>query len=255
VDAGKVTFNVTNNIEVGFTRSVFWGGDGHPVTVGSFLDSLGSLTPGRGCNINVYGARCSKGNSHGGFDFRWRVKGLEKYVSLYSDSFSDSRLSPLGSPTSSAWAPGISFSQLPHLSKLDLRLESYSTLLYTSDAGGNSIYWNSQYHDSYTNDGYLLGSWVGRDARAYVAAADYWASGRTRIQAQVRDTQGGGRFLPGGGKQQDGSLMIQYGVTSELLVNFTGQYERYDIPVLGPRRNNKTASFTITYTPKNIFIQ
>jgi hypothetical protein len=254
VNAAKISFDLTNNLEVGFTGSVFWGGDGHPVTFGSFYNSIFSLGS-TGCNVSVYGSRCSNGDGHTGFDFRWRVKGLEKYLTIYSDSYSEDQPSPLASPTRSTWGPGIYISQLPGLPKIDLRLESYSSWPYQGYGSPQFTFWNTQYHDSYTNDGYMLGSWIGRDARSYVATADYWVSGRSKIQAQFRQTKISPGFLYGGGTQSDGSLMIQWGITPELLVSVTGQYERYDIPVLGPVQHDKLGQLSITYTPRNLFIQ
>ena len=40
INAEKITLQLTQNFELGFTRSAIFGGDGHPVTTGSFLRSI-----------------------------------------------------------------------------------------------------------------------------------------------------------------------------------------------------------------------
>lgn len=250
VNAQKVTLDLTENFELGFTRSSFWGGVGHPITKRSFYESLFSTASS---GTYRYGDHTDPGDRHSGFDFRWRIPKLRRYVSIYSDSYADDDPNPLANPRRSAWGPGIYISHLPHASKLDLRFETYSTLLYSGDKGGNFIYWNNQYHDAYTNTGNVLGSWVGRDARAYVGSAGYWLSARSRIQGEYRQIKQSAVYLPGGGTQTDGSVFVQWGLTPELLINGSFQYERYDIPVLSRLvHNDALASIQITYTPKNV---
>ena len=82
-------------------------------------------------------------------------------------------------------------SQLPGLRKMDFTLQTDSTLLYRKDYGGEFLYWDNQYHDSYTNNGNLLGSWIGRDARAYSATATYWLSAKSKLQGQYRQIKPG----------------------------------------------------------------
>jgi hypothetical protein len=252
VNAQKVTFDITKDLEVGITRSAFWGGQGHPVTLGDFEKSLFS-TGSTGCGFG-YGDRCDPGDRHTGFDARWRLPGLRKYVTVYTDSYADDEVNPLANPKRSAWGPGIYISQLPKLTKFDFRFESYDTWLNVA-RDGQFFYWNDQYHDSYTNDGLLLGSYVGRQARAFVGTIDYWVSGRTKFQAQVRHLSEPNTYLPGGGSQTDGALSVQWSVSPELLVSLTGQAEAYDIPIIGPSHKDGTVAFSLTYTPKSWTIQ
>jgi Capsule assembly protein Wzi len=103
---------------------------------------------------------------------------------------------------------------LPHL---DFRFETYSTWLYRKDEGGNFLYWNNQYRDSYTNKGNFLGSWVGRDARAYTAETNYWFSAKSKITGNYRQIKAGNRFLPGG-TQTDISVTAQWAPAPEWLL-------------------------------------
>jgi hypothetical protein len=247
MNAQKISLALTNNLEVGFTRSAFFGGVGHPLTFGSFKDSLFSMTSIDGPTGNTVGA----GDRHSSFDFRWRLPGLRRYVTLYSDSYADDDPSPLDNPRRSAWGPGIDLAQIPGLRKLELRFETYSTWLYRKDYGGNFIYFNNQYHDSYTNQGNLLGSWVGRDSRAYVGTTTYWISARSRLQGQYRQIKAGSKFLPGGGTQTDGSLTAQWSLTPEWLISAQVQYERYYVPILGGPQQDTLGSLQVTFTPRD----
>ena len=246
VNAQKISLALTDNFELGFTRSAFFGGVGHPLTLGNFASSLFSTAS---TGASGYGARNDPGDRHSGFDFRYRVPGLRRYLSIYSDSYADDDPSPLDNPKRSAWGPGIYLAQLPGLRKLDFRFETYSTLLYREDMGGNFIYYNTEYHDAYTNKGYLLGSWIGRDSRAYSGSSTFWLSGRTTVKAQYRQIKAGVKFLPGGGTQTQGSMAFQWSITPELMVSASAQYERYYIPILGGPDRNVLGSFQVMFTP------
>ncbi len=181
----------------------------------------------------VYGSANDPGDRRSGFDFRWYLPGLRRAVTIYSDSLADDEPNPIDNPRRSAWAPGIYFPKLPGLQKLDLRFETYSTWLYTGDQGGLFFYWNNQYRDAYTNGQFLLGSWVGRDARAYVGSSTYWWSAKNKVTASFRQVKTGSNFLPGGGTQTDVSVNCQWSLTPQLLASGFVQFERYLIPALG----------------------
>jgi hypothetical protein len=133
---------------------------------------------------------------------------------------------------------------------MDFRFETYSTWLYRGDAGGGFFYWNDQYRDAYTNNGNLFGSWVGRDARAYVASSTYWWSAKKKVTAKYQQTKSGSQFLPGGGTQTDVSLTAQWQLHTNLLGTAFAQYERYFVPVLGGPKRDIVAGFGFTFYPK-----
>lgn len=248
VNAQKISFDLTNNLEVGFTRSAFFGGVGHPLTFGSLESSLLSVNS---VDYGPYGSPDSPGDRHSDFDFRWRLPGLRHYVTIYSDSYADDEPNPIDSPRRSAWSPGIYLSHLPGLKKMDATFETVSTLLYRKDYGGDFLYWDNQYHDSYTNDGNLLGSWIGRDSRAYIATANFWLSAKSKLQGQYRQTKAGTRFLPGGGTQTDASLTAQMAISDDWMIGAEVQVERYFIPILGAAQLNLMSSLQLTFNPKN----
>ena len=170
-------------------------------------------------------------------------------MTLYSDSYADDEPNPLDNPKRSAWGPGIYFARIPGLRGFDLRFESYSTWLYRKDEGGDFLYFDNQYHDSYTNNGYLLGSWIGRDSRAYVASSTYWLSAKTKVQAQYKQIKAGNAFLPGGGTQTDFSLIGEWAPRNDWMVSAEMQGERYYIPLLGGVQHVLVAGAGLTFTP------
>jgi hypothetical protein len=252
VNAQKITFDLSNDFELGFTRSSFFGGVGHPLTWHSFLESMFALTsPNGSTRGSPTPSALDPGDRHSGFDFRWRLPGIRDYVTLYSDSYADDEPNPLDAPRRSAWGPGIYFTKIPKIRHLDLRVESYSTLLYRKDYGGQFIYWNGEYHDAYTNDGNIIGSWVGRDGRALVSTSRYWFSGNTFIEGQYKQIKAGGQFLPGGGTQTDFSITGQLAYKQQWLFGVMLQAERYDIPILGSPRHDMAAWLQATYNPRD----
>jgi hypothetical protein len=134
---------------------------------------------------------------------------------------------------------------------MDLRFETYSTWLLRGDEGGRLFYWNNQYRDAYTNNANLLGSWIGRDARAYVVSSTYWWSSKNKLVAGFRQTKTGGKFLPGGGTQTDISLRGQWELRPDVIGSAFLQYERYLVPALGGSNRNLTARIQVTFYPRN----
>jgi membrane-associated phospholipid phosphatase len=248
INAQKISFDLTDNFELGFTRGAIFGGVGHPLTLGTLEASLFSVNS---ADFGPYGSRDLPGTRFSSFDFRWRVPGLRKYVTVYSDSYGRDEPSPIDNPKRAPWAPGLYLSHLPRLPRFDFRFETFATWLYRKDQGGDFIYWDNQYRDAGTNDGDLLGSWVGRDSRAYTADVAYWFSGKSKLQAQYRQIKAGNNFLPGGGTQSDVSVTAQWSMTPEWMVTASCQYERYFIPILGGPRRDITGSLQVVFTPRH----
>lgn len=252
LNAEKITLQVTPNLELGFTRSAIFGGAGHPLTTGSVFRSFFGMSSTGG---TAFGSSTDPGDRRSGFDFLWRIPGLRRLVTIYSDSLADDEPNPLDSPRRSAWAPGIYFTRLPRLPRMDLRFETYSTWLYRGDAGGQFLYWNNQYRDAYTNNGYVLGSWIGRDARAYVASSTYWWSAQNKVAVSFRRTTTGSLFLPGGGTQTDVSINGQWQARKHLTINPFVQFERYLIPALGNGiKKDVSAGLQVTFWPRNLIV-
>ena len=176
INAQKISLGLTDNFELGFTRASIFGGVGHPLTLGSLKASLFSVSS---VDFGPYGSPDLPGTRFSSFDFRWRIPGLRKYVTVYSDSYGRDEPNPIDNPKRASWAPGLYLTRLPGLRRLDFRFETYSTWLYRKDQGGNFIYWDNQYRDASTNNGVLFGSWIGRDSRA-APGERHWRPGVQR---------------------------------------------------------------------------
>lgn len=250
-NGAKVSFKLTDNLELGFTRwSILWG-VGHPETLGSLINNVVSATsPIGGAGVG----RNDPGDRKAGFDFRYRVPGLRNWLTLYSDMYSDDDPSPLAAPRRAAINPGIYLTHVPGLPRLDFRVEAPMTRPFNADQGGTFIYYNNSYHSGNTNYGYLLGNSEGRDARAIEAWTRYWFTPRDRFEAGYRQIKTATNFLPGGGTQSDVTARQTFDISKNLFADVSVQYERFFIPVLGAPQRNLSAVVQFTWQPETAII-
>jgi hypothetical protein len=238
----KITFNLGNNVEIGFTRWSVFAGEGTPLTLNTFLHNIFSFSSDQ--------TGADPGDRKSGFDFRWHLPRMQ-WITLYSDSYADDEPSPLDSPRRSAWDPGIYLSRIPGLPHLDLRFEVASTELFSSDHGSEFLYTNDHYIDANLNKGYFVGNSVGRDGRRYEGWTTWWFNGRDNVQLGYRQTQRSDQLLPGSATQSDALLRSTVALPHNFSANLFAQYERYNEPVLkpGPQRD-LTGQFELKWEPK-----
>ena len=247
ISTQKISFKPTENLELGFSKMSVFAGGGTPLTWHNYYKATFSVND-RGQNTNLPGI--DPGDRRGGFDFTYRVPGLRKWLTLYSDSLVDDDPSPLASPRRAAFNPGIYLSHVPGLPHLDFRAESaYTDLVAGGSAHGNFIYWNGQFRDSHTNNGNIMGSWVGRQGRGIQVSSTYWFSPQNTINFSYRNGHVARDFLEGGDLNDiSGRASIQIGPQT----NVTGlvQYEWWNFPLLSSaQQRNVSASIQITYRP------
>jgi hypothetical protein len=249
----KVSFHPTRNLEIGFTRASLWAGVGHPFTAHSLLENLFSFNdaPFAGPASATVANPNDPGDRKSGLDFSYRLPGLRNWLTLYSDLYSDDDPSPLASPRRAAVNSGIYLSHFPLISKLDLRLEATSTqALSGKDKTGSFLYWNTQYHDSNLNKGFLFGSPTGRDAKSYQAWTTYHFSASNGLEFSYRNVKTSPFFLPGGGTQNQASTRLTWQLRPQWNVESQIQYERWLIPALHPGpQHDVLGSLQLTYTP------
>jgi membrane-associated phospholipid phosphatase len=233
VHGNKFSFKPTPNLEFGFGVTAIFGGPGLPFTWNEFLKSYYS---------HKASTRTNPAKRFSSFDFNYRVPGLRKLLTLYADTAVGDEVSPLGS-SRPALNPGIYLPQLPKLPKLEIRAEGFK------DGGQGVMYIDRRYRSGYTNDGFLLGSWIGRQGHGGQAWAKYSFSPRTNLQFGYR-LQETDRILAGGGRLNDFSLRGEFMLGPEVALSTFLQYEQWNFPVLAPSsKSNITSSVQLTFHP------
>jgi len=234
----KISFKPTPNLEFGFSRTAVFAGEGvTPLTFGNFARSFFSLSSGTAPGFNL---RNNPGARHGQFDFAYRLPGLRKWgVVLYADSLAHDDVSPVSAPRRAAINPGIYLARLPYLPKLELRAEAVNTDPPVSRSnGGKFLYWQSIYRDAYTNDGNLMGSWIGREGKGGELWLTYHVAAGLIVEGAYRRAKLAKDFIPGGGTQADYSIRSDFSLRHDLRATAVIQFERDRIPVLSssPRK-------------------
>jgi len=224
----KITFQPFRSVEVGFSRTVVFLGQGRDLTFKRLFNSY--------FNVDDTGDADAPENDPGdrrsGIEFSWKLPRIP--VSLYSDAFSDDEPTPLQNPLRSSFHPGVYIAQLPgSLSSMDLRMEgAFTSSLVPSSVPDGFNYWNGVYRDGYTNKGQLIGDTVGRDGVMWMAETTYWISPRDKVQVRYRNQHVSPQFILGGGTQNDVRASTNFVLRKTIEVALGVQWERVVMPLL-----------------------
>jgi hypothetical protein len=157
-------------------------------------------------------------------------------------------VSPIGSSRATV-NPGFYMPQLPKLPKMELRAEGFNEPLTSEFAPGFVYYGARRYHSGYTNEGNLMGSWIGRAAHGGQGWLTYSFSPRTKLEAGYRHQQVSKDFI-GGGRAVDYSLQGQVLVSRDLSIAGWVQYEQWNFPMLASTgKSDVGASIQVTFYP------
>jgi Capsule assembly protein Wzi len=250
VHSEMFAFRPTNNFEFGFARTIIWGGKGHaPVTLHTFLKGffdVNDTTGAEKASRNDPGARFSD------FNFSWRLPYVRRYLTLYVDALSHDDVTPISAPRRAAFRPGIYLSQFPGLRKLDLRVEGATTDQPVSrSTEGKFTYWEGVQRQGYTNKGFIMGDWMGREAKGGQAWLTYHLSGNEWVQLQYLTKKTPNDFIAGGVTQNSFSVgaVKRIGRSVELLGSL--QHEWWKAPIYRVGQQNDTAvALQVTWFPK-----
>lgn len=189
----KISFKPTPALELGLSSTALFAGPGVPATAHKLAQAM--FATGNG----PPGTSSDPGDRRGGFDVAYTISKLNG-LTLYADAFTDDEPNPWLAWNKSALTAGFYLSQVPRISKLDLRVEG----IYTDPPGNNTtvrhgfFYSNDRFRSGYTNDGYLIGSWIGRQGQGAEAWATYWLNPRSHVQLNFRHQKVSPQFIPAG---------------------------------------------------------
>lgn len=250
VHAEMFSFRPTENFEFGFERTVIWGGEGHaPVTLHTFLHSFfdtNDTAAAEKLGRNDPGARFSD------FNASYRLPYLRRYVTFYVDSIVHDDVTPISAPRRSSYRPGLYFSQIPKFTKLDFRVEAVSTDPGVAQAhAGQFAYWEAIQLQGYTNKGFILGDWIGREAKGGQAWLTYHLSGDEWVQLEYLNKKTPSNFIPGGTTQNQFKASVVKRLGKETELNAWVQYEGWKAPIYKPGlQKNTSVAVQLTWYPK-----
>jgi Capsule assembly protein Wzi/PAP2 superfamily len=248
INGQRFTFKPTKNFEFGFSRTGLFAGPGVPFTLGTLEKSV--FNAGNG----LPGTSTDPGDRRSGVDWSYRLPRLRDWLTFYGDAFSDDQFSPIAYLDRSAIRGGLFLSHMPGFAKLDLRVEG----VYTDvPAGGNLshgfFYSNDRYRSGYTSDGYLLGSWIGRQGQGAQAWTNYWFNPRSRLEFNFRHQKVSHQFISGGGSLTDVGVRGDYQMTSNVSLSAAVQYERWLFPVIQPgATTDVSATVEVLFQPRRL---
>lgn len=177
-------------------------------------------------------------------------------LTFYADAFTDDEVNPWVAWNKTALTSGLYLPKVPGISKLGLRVEG----VYTDPPGGGAtvergfFYFNDRFKSGYTNDGNLIGSWIGREGQGAQAWATYWLSPKSKVQFDFRHQKVSPQFIPDGGTLTDFGVSSDYWLRSDLGLSAWVQHERWLFPVIQPNvSRNVTAAVEILFQPRNLF--
>ena len=106
----------------------------------------------------------------------------------------------------------------------------------------------------YTNEGNLLGSWIGRDGQGAQVWTNYWFSPKSRLQINFRHQKVSQQFLPGGESLTDFGARGDFWFRNGVAISSSLQCERWLFPAIQPgAQRNITASLELRIQPQKIY--
>ena len=249
IHAEKISFKPTPDLEIGFERSVIWGGKGHvPITVHTFLRSFFSITA---VEPAVKFSRSDPGARFSTFDFTWRIPWQDHLATIYMDSLAHDDVFPVSAPGRAGLRPGVYLSRLPLLRRVDLRAEAASTDPPDRNSQlGQFLYFESAQMQGYTNRNQILGDWIGREGKGGQAWLTWHIRADQSLQFEYRTAKAAKDFLPGGTTHQDASVHLLLRPAEDLELKATVQGELWRAPFIASgTQHNVLANVQVTWFP------
>jgi hypothetical protein len=246
VHGERLSFKPTANFEFGLSRTTDYGGPGYPLTLHNFFRSVFST------GLTQPGVADKPGSRRSGLDFSYRVR---NGLTFYADGMTEhDTFSPLVGPDVAAWLGGIYIPRLPGLPKLDFRAEGmYTDPPIGGNVGHGFFYYDPTWISGFTNNGQLMGNWVGREGQGVQTWTSYWFTPRNKLQFQFRHLKVSHEFVEMGGTLTDGAVRADIWVRSNFSLSAGVQYETWTFPVISPtKQTNVSSSIQLTFWPKGL---
>lgn len=245
-----ISFEPFRDFQISAQRTILFGGEGvQPVTLGTFFRGffdINDTTAAEKFSRNNPGARFSS------ITASWRLPFLRRTATLYTDSETHDDVFPITAPRRGAWRPGIYLSQLPFAPKLDLRVEaSYTDFVTSTSNRGAGQYWEVVQRQGYTNKGFLLGDWIGREGKGGNATLTYHFSGNEWMSASYARKKNAKDFIPLGSTQNDYRFDLVKRIRPNVELSAWYQRETWTAPFIraGQQANN-TGSLQVKWYPR-----
>jgi membrane-associated phospholipid phosphatase len=243
VDGSKFSFKPAADLEIGVGFTALFGGPGLPVTFHEFLRTFYAHNE---FGTTTLGSNPAKRATT--IDFSYRVPGLRKWLTIYGDALAVDEISPIGSNRATV-NPGIYMPQFPKLHNLEFRAEGLHEPLTNEFAPGFVYYGLRRYRSGYTNDGNVLGSWIGRAGRGAQSWLTYSFTPLTKIQFGYRLQEVSHQFIEGG-RLADYSVVSDIALSPKLTVRGSVQYEQWRFPIISSlQQSDISASLQVTFCP------
>jgi hypothetical protein len=243
LDGAKFSFKPTPNLEMGAGFTAQFAGPGLPFTFGNFVRTFYVHTQ---TTSTTTGNNPAKRTTNA--DFSYRIPGLRDWLTVYCDALTVDELSPIGS-TRAFVNPGFYVAQIPKLHNLQLRAEGLHEPLTKEFSPGFVYYGLRRYRSGYTNDGNIIGNWIGRAGRGGQAWLTYSFSPRSQLQFGYRLQEVSHQFLEGG-RATDFSAAAEVALPRGVSISGFSQYERWRFPILAPGiQSDVSAGVQLTFHP------
>jgi Capsule assembly protein Wzi len=250
VHSEEFSFQPTSNFQFAFQRSIIFGGEGHaPVNLHLFLRGFFNLSD---TTSQVKLSRDDPGARFSDFSASYRLPFMRRYLTFYVDSIAHDDVTPISAPRRAAYRTGLYLAQFPKLHKLDMRVEAVSTDPGVSRSiGGTFNYFETVQVQGYTNKGFIMGDWIGREAKGGQAWLTYHLSGNEWIQLEYLNKKTPKDFIPSGTTQNSFKVSVVKRLRPEIELNAWMQYERWKAPIYQPGlQSNTTTAVQLTWFPK-----
>lgn len=230
VHVEKVNFKPSENLELGFERTVIWGGEGHaPINIKEFLRSFFSTS---GTDLQTKYGPTDPGARFASFDFSYRLPFVRNWLTVYADGEVHDDISPIDAPRRAAWRPGLYLSHVPGIPKLDVRVEAATTDPPVSTSSqGHFMYFEAIERQGYTNQGQIFGDWIGREDKGGQGWLTYHLSGDEWVQLGVRNQKAAKDFIAGGTTLNDFDVQAVKRLTRDLELKGDFTFEHWKAPI------------------------